>query len=117
MPIENGNNRDDKGRFVEGNNASEGHGRPKGSFSIPDILRRVGEEEVPEKLHAEVEKLFSGIEGEIKDMKMMEGLMRLVFMYAVQGKSWAVQFIADRLEGRPKEFIEQRVMKDELIVE
>ncbi len=29
--------------------------------------------------------------------------MYKVFQYALEGKHWAVQFIADRTEGKPKE--------------
>ena len=32
---------------------------------------------------------------------MMEAIMRTTMMYAIQGRSWAVQFIAERLEGKP----------------
>ena len=38
-PIENGDKRNSKGQFGEGNQFSKGRGRPKGSPSIPDILR------------------------------------------------------------------------------
>ena len=35
--------------FVKGQSGNP-NGRPKGSLSIPDMLRRIGEEEVPEAL-------------------------------------------------------------------
>ena len=100
MPIENGGNRNNKGQFVAGNTASVGKGRPKGSQSIPDILRKIGEEE-----------------GTVDGVDKLEVVMRKVFQYAVEGKPWAVQFIADRTEGKAKEFIEQKIVQDELIVE
>jgi len=31
--------------------------------------------------------------------------LRKVFQYALEGKSWAVQFIAERMEGKAKEHI------------
>ena len=34
--------RDSKGKFVAGNQVSKGHGRPKGSRSIPDLLHKIG---------------------------------------------------------------------------
>ena len=42
-------------------------------------------------------------------MDKLEVVMRKVFNYALEGKSWAVQFIAERLEGKAKEHI---VMED-----
>lgn len=61
-------------------------GRPKGKRSIPDILRKIGEEE-------------GSIDGKTK----LDVVMRKVFGYALEGKSWAVQFIADRTEGKAVE--------------
>lgn len=98
MPNNTGNNRNPDGTFKAGVSGNP-KGRPKGSFAIADILRRVGEEDVPEELQGKVEGLFDI--KDIKDMQLMEGLLRLVFMYAIRGKSWAVQFIAERLEGKP----------------
>ena len=88
MPIENGENRNKKGQFVAGNTASVGKGRPKGSRSIPDILRKSSDEE-----------------GTTDGMDKLEVVMRKVFKFALEGKSWAVQFIAERLEGKAKEHI------------
>ena len=59
------------------------NGRPKGVQSIPDILRKIGEEE-----------------GTVEGLNKLEVVLRMVFGFAVEGKSWAVQFIADRTEGR-----------------
>ena len=99
-PIENGDNRNNKGQFVAGNTASVGKGRPKGSQSIPDILRKIGDEE-----------------GTTDGKSKLDVVMYKVFQYALQGKSWAVQFIADRTEGKALERVEQHVTKDEIIIE
>jgi len=99
-PIENGSNRDNKGQFVAGNTASVGNGRPKGVQSIPDILRKIGDEE-----------------GTVDGLNKLEVVLRKVFGFAVEGKSWAVQFIADRTEGRSVERIQTQEVKDELIIE
>ena len=104
QPIENGDNRDKKGQFVAGNTASVGKGRPKGSMSIPDMLRRIGDEEVPSELQNKVEELFGRVE--LGELTMIEAVMRTTMMYAIQGKPWAVQFIADRTEGKPRQTIE-----------
>jgi hypothetical protein len=34
----------------------------------------------------------------------------------LEGKSWAVQFIADRTEGKPREFVEQKITRDEVVI-
>lgn len=99
MPIENGENRDREGKFVAGNTASVGKGRPKGGQSIPDLLKRIGEEGIPIELQQKVKLAFDDVD--TKDMTFMEAVMRTTMMYAISGKPWAVQFIADRLEGRP----------------
>ena len=76
--------RDSKGKFVAGNQVSKGHGRPKGSRSIPDLLHKIG--------------------SEINDQDQidnLEAVLRHVYVNALQGKSWAVEFIANRTEGKP----------------
>ena len=67
-------------------------GRPPKVRCIPDILRKIGEEEGTK----------DGQETKL------DVVMRKVFKYALDGKSWAVQFIADRTEGKAVE----RVMQD-----
>ena len=59
-------------------------GRPKKDRCIPDILRAIGEE-------------AGTTDGELTKLDVV---MRNVYKYAVQGKQWAVQFIADRTEGK-----------------
>ena len=89
-PIENGSNRNNKGQFVAGNTASVGNGRPKGVQSIPDILKKISDEE-----------------GTMDGLSKLDVVLRKVFLYAVEGKPWAVQFIADRTEGKALERIDQ----------
>jgi hypothetical protein len=43
--------------------------------------------------------------------------MKKVFTMAMRGDMKAIQFLADRVEGKAKEYIEQKIIKDELIVE
>jgi hypothetical protein len=66
-------------------------GRLPGKISIPDLLKRIGAENI---------KTGDG------EMQKLEVVMRKVFKYAVEGKSWAVQFIADRMEGKPAQSLE-----------
>jgi len=102
-PVLTGDNRHENGQFKKGTSGNP-NGRPKGSMSIPDMLKRIGEEEVPNELQDRVQRLFG--EAEIGKISMLEAVMRTTMMYAIQGKSWAVQFLADRLEGRPRQTIE-----------
>ena len=103
MPDKTGDNRLNNGQFAKGQSGNP-NGRPKGSLSIPDMLRRIGEEDVPKELKERVKKLFNS--AELGEITMMEAIMRTTMMYAIQGKSWAVQFIADRMEGKPRQTIE-----------
>ena len=63
-------------------------GRPKREICIPDILRKIGDEP-------------SGI----KDLNKLQAVMHKVYSQAVKGNSWAVQFIADRCEGKAVETV------------
>tara|TARA_R100001463_G_scaffold23901_1_gene57092 strand:- start:5340 stop:5639 length:300 start_codon:yes stop_codon:yes gene_type:complete len=99
MPDKTGTNRKSNGQFKSGVSGNP-NGRPKGKQSIPDILKRIGDEE-----------------GTVDGIDKLEVVMRKVFQYAVEGKPWAVQFIADRTEGKAKEYVEQKIVQDELIVE
>ena len=99
MPDVTGNNRRSNGQFKSGVSGNP-NGRPKGSQSIPDILRKIGDEE-----------------GTTDGKSKLDVVMYKVFQYALEGKSWAVQFIADRTEGQALERVEQHVTKDEIIIE
>ena len=66
-------------------------GRPPATPSIPDILRRIGAEDAGN--------------GTTK----LDAVMSRVFKYAVEGKSWAVQFIADRTEGKAIERVQAEI--------
>ena len=97
-PKQIGKNRNKKGQFVNGNTSSVGKGRPQGSRSIPDILRKIAEEE-----------------GTNDGMPKIEVVLRQVFKYALEGKSWAVEFIANRTEGKAHQSIGIRDETDEPI--
>lgn len=98
-PIENGKNRDNKGKFVKGNTASVGKGRPKGSVSIPDILRRVLKEEV----------------GNEQKISRLEAILLKVIAKAYDGDMPSINFVADRLEGKPKQIVGLQDITDEPI--
>jgi len=98
MPDKTGRNRAKNGQFKKGNSGNP-KGRPKGAKSITDMLKRIGEEPVPKELKSKVSEVFNEVDS--GNMTMMEAVMRTTMMYAIQGRSWAVQFIADRTEGKP----------------
>ena len=99
MPDVTGDNREANGQFKPGVSGNP-IGRPKGSQSIPDILRKIGDEE-----------------GTTDGKSKLDVVLYKVFQYALEGKSWAVQFIADRTEGKAREYVEQKIIKDEIIIE
>ena len=81
--------RDNGGRFAKGNPG--GPGRGKKVRRIEHILERIGEEEVT---------------AQGMTMTKLEAVLRAVFSYALKGQSWAVQFIAERTEGKVRDQIE-----------
>ena len=62
-------------------------GRPPSVKLIPELLREIAKE--PGTSDGKQTKI--------------EVVLRMVFKYAIAGKPWAVQFIADRMEGKVKE--------------
>jgi len=76
------------------------NGRKPKINTIPDILRKIGDED-----------------GTVDGKSKLDVIMYKVFQFALEGKPWAVQFIADRTEGKPREYVEQKVIKDEVIIE
>lgn len=65
-------------------------GRPKKNLHIPDILAKIGSEEISSGN-------FTGTK--------LDMIMNKVYQEAFAGKSWAVQFIAERTEGKVKDII------------
>lgn len=72
-------------------------GSTRGQPYIGDLLKRIGRDEIPPEL---VGKLPETIRA---SKCMLEALMRIVFVKAMQGEGWAVQFIAERTEGKIKD--------------
>ena len=75
--------RNPDGTFAKGN--SGGPGRNRKRYRIEHILEKIGLEEVT-------------VSGD--RITKLEALMRSVYNYALKGNSWAVQFIAERTEGK-----------------
>ena len=72
-------------------------GRGRGKVSISDLLHRLGAERLPKELRA------NGPEQIRTSKTMLEAVMRTTYLYALEGESWAVQFIAERTEGKVKD--------------
>ena len=66
-------------------------GRPKRAKCIPDILR---------KITAEKDK--SGV-------TKLNLILNNVVNEAIKGDTWSIQFIADRMEGKPAQVIQQTI--------
>jgi len=93
MPDRSGFNRDERGRFKPGCSGNP-IGRPKNRFQIPDILRRIAEEHIE-------------IRGE--RMSKLEAMLRSTFIRAIKGEHSAVQFVADRMEGKALDRVMQEI--------
>lgn len=79
--------RDSGGRFAPGNPG--GPGRQKSPRRIEGILQRIGEQRV----------LVEGGE----TITRLDRLMLIVYGLAEEGNQWAVQFVAERTEGKIRE--------------
>ena len=76
---------------VSGNPA----GRPKKIKTIPDILAKIGKLKVKDN-----DLLPDKIREKFDDKTtMFDAVLNMVYIYALQGQAWAVQFIAERTEG------------------
>ena len=66
-------------------------GRPKKAKCIPDILRSITSQKV------------DGYENKLH--KILDNVVN----QAIKGDQWSIQFIADRMEGKPAQIINQTV--------
>jgi hypothetical protein len=88
-----------KGGFGENPQNINKAGKPKGIQQIPDILRKIGEEDGTQ-------------DGKTK----LDVIMYKVYQFALEGKPWAVQFIADRTEGKALDRIEATINQEPIKV-
>ena len=87
-----------KGQWKKGQSGNL-KGRPPKVKCIPDILKAIGQEQVNRE-----------------GLTKLDAVMNKVFHFAVEGRPWAVQFIADRTEGKAKEFRETTVKTEPIKV-
>ena len=70
-------------------------GRPKKGFAIADMLNEIGDETTIQ--------VIDGKEVKITKKKL---LMRNTYQRAIEGESFALTFIGDRLEGKARQIME-----------
>ena len=92
--------------FVSGDPRINRKGRPKKHLCIPDILNKIGTENIPSQILAVLQKAYPN-QRSIGRETYLQALCRAVWLRALHGESWAVQFIAERTEGRVKDAGEQ----------
>jgi hypothetical protein len=85
VPDTSGDKRNNKGQFGAGNTAGKGKGRPKGSTSYADLLRRIGAKP------SDVDSTLT------KD----EFIAHQVYAMAEERDKWAIDHIIDRTVGKP----------------
>jgi hypothetical protein len=83
------------GRFKKGNPGSPG--RPKLAQCIPDILRVIGDEAVPEALLAKLQSMWGP---DFRPKNMRDALLRTTYAQATEGDEHARQFVVERTEGK-----------------
>ena len=90
--------------FVKGQSGNL-KGRPKKGHAIADLLQKIGDETSIQVINNKKVKISN-----------RELLLANTYVRAIKGESWAVQFIADRTEGKAIQVMEldidQRISMD-----
>jgi|TARA_Y100000310_G_scaffold66938_1_gene62240 coenzyme F420-reducing hydrogenase gamma subunit len=86
--------------FTKGDPNINTSGRPPKPLAIAHMLRSIAEEE----------------DVELKATNL-ELICRTAIEQAIEGNPHARNWVADRMEGKAREYIEQKIIKDELIIE
>lgn len=99
---ENGTGHADQQRGIRAHRFKKGQsgnpkGRPPKAKAIPDILARIGAEELPEPMRQKMRTMFPNIPD---DVDFLEAVCRVLFSRALKGESWAVAIIFERTEGK-----------------
>ena len=80
------------------------NGRPKKGFAIADLLRAIGDEQ----------STFTYVDpdtGKEREATKRMAMLLNTYMLAIKGESWAVNFIAEREDGKVKTSIDLDVEK------
>ncbi len=90
----------------------------KGHSGNPDTQFKAGNNANPNgrrgALADIINELFDELDVDGKTKK--ERMIRKVYKMALNGSLGAVNYLSDRTEGKAKEYVETKVIKDELIV-
>ena len=90
----------------------------KGHSGNPDTQFKAGNNANPNgrrgALADIINELFDELDVDGKTKK--ERMVRKVYKMALNGSLGAVNYLSDRTEGKAKEYVETKVIKDELIV-
>lgn len=85
-----------KYQFKKGHSGNP-KGRPEKARCIPDILQKIGSEKLGGVALELVKRYFPKA---ARNWTFEEAALRMTYLHALRGKSWAVQFIAERTEGK-----------------
>ena len=80
--------------FVKGKSGNP-KGRPKKGLAIADILNEIGNEKTLQLIDDKEVKITN------RDL-----LLRNTYQRGIKGERWAVEFIADRIEGKARQIME-----------
>lgn len=83
-------------RFKKGQSGNPG-GKPKGLKSIKSLIEQFGKLKAPEKFIDSVKEQFPNLR---RKLTLHEAVALKAYQAALSGESWAVQFLAERGEGK-----------------
>lgn len=79
------------------------HGRPPALKCIPDILRKIGDDPIPEVFFEQLKQINPKIQIAPKNNNMRFGMLLRTYYDALRGDKEAREFIAVRTEGKVRE--------------
>ena len=83
-------------------------GRPPKVRHIPSILMKIGAENLPFKAIPELQKFWPDAD----KFTMLEAVLRMTYLQALNGTGWALEFIAVQTEGKVPDRIELSIYDD-----
>ena len=106
MSVKSVENRRSNGQFKKGHSGNPDTQFKPGNNANPNGRRGA--------LADIINELFDELDVDGKTKK--ERMVRKVYKMALNGSLGAVNYLSDRTEGKAKEYVETKVIKDELIV-
>jgi len=99
-------------RWVKGVSANP-LGRPKKVKCIPDILRKIGDMIAPDDIQEKMRKRFHTKQ----KLTMQQAVLMLTYDLAAHGVAWAVEFVAERTEGKTTQMMDIQTNSDGPLVQ